>query len=574
MASIFVRTRPATNWAASTAYSLGDRRKATAAALGIHFEVTTAGTSHSSEPTWNTTVGGTTSDGTVTWTTRGSANTWVALTAYVLGDRVCATSAATAARQNYVWECTTAGTSGVSEPTWTTTTPDTSTNSDGTVTWTLRKCSTWNNAHIFVANVTKDTSGTGKTNAGDTIYIGDEHNETTAASITIQAPVSLILPSRYLCVNDTGDPSSPSTLATSARVAITGSSVILTVSGYSYWYGVQFTAGDGANRGTINVGGSSTVSGETSMDACQLNILGTSVLSQINLGSTAVTGEPYATLNNTTMSFGHASQACQVSGQVVWKNTPSALSGTLPTNLFTATVTAFLTVDGVDLSAMTSSNAISIGTLAVPVLIKLTNCKLGSGALLARNQPVNPGGVELNVINCDSGATNYITERDYLGVKQTTETTLVRSGGASDGTTPISWKLVSDANVNFPFPFTTFPIVLWNNNSGSSKTATVEILHDSATALKDDEIWLECEYLGASGSPLGSFVSDRKADILATGADQTSSAVTWTTTGMSNPNKQKLSVTFTPQQKGPVKAVVYLAKPSKTIYVDPIATLT
>lgn len=53
------------SWAATTAYALdayivdsnGNRQQAT-----------TAGTSGSSAPTWNTTVGGTTTDGTVTWT--------------------------------------------------------------------------------------------------------------------------------------------------------------------------------------------------------------------------------------------------------------------------------------------------------------------------------------------------------------------------------------------------------------------------------------------------------------------------------------------------------------------------
>lgn len=58
-----------TAWQASTAYSLGDRVVPSTAA-GYHYLCTTAGTSHAdTEPTWDTTEGGTTSDGTVTWTT-------------------------------------------------------------------------------------------------------------------------------------------------------------------------------------------------------------------------------------------------------------------------------------------------------------------------------------------------------------------------------------------------------------------------------------------------------------------------------------------------------------------------
>lgn len=149
------------------------------------------------------------------------------------------------------------------------------------------------------------------------------------------------------------------------------------------------------------------------------------------------------------------------------------------------------------------------------------------------------------------------------------ETTLVRTGGASDGTTALSWKVVSDTTATFNRPFITQEIVQWNETTGSSVTATVEILHDSATNLTDAEVWVEVMYLGTSGVPLGEWISDRKADVLASAADQTTSGATWTTTGMSNPNKQKLSVTFTPQEKGFVHARVCIAKASKTLYVCP-----
>jgi len=61
----------AADWAATTAYILGDFVKATAAAQPtLLFECTTAGTSGSVEPTWDTTPGNTNADGTAVWTTR------------------------------------------------------------------------------------------------------------------------------------------------------------------------------------------------------------------------------------------------------------------------------------------------------------------------------------------------------------------------------------------------------------------------------------------------------------------------------------------------------------------------
>ena len=61
-----LKTWPA-DWVTETAYAVGDIAKATT--YNSHtYLCTTAGTSDVTEPTWGTTNGGTTSDGTVTWT--------------------------------------------------------------------------------------------------------------------------------------------------------------------------------------------------------------------------------------------------------------------------------------------------------------------------------------------------------------------------------------------------------------------------------------------------------------------------------------------------------------------------
>lgn len=71
LADKFAIVTPSTIWQASTAYSLGDFiRPSPATDPSRVFECTTAGTSGSSQPSWNTTLGGTTSDGTAVWTAR------------------------------------------------------------------------------------------------------------------------------------------------------------------------------------------------------------------------------------------------------------------------------------------------------------------------------------------------------------------------------------------------------------------------------------------------------------------------------------------------------------------------
>jgi hypothetical protein len=200
------------------------------------------------------------------------------------------------------------------------------------------------------------------------------------------------------------------------------------------------------------------------------------------------------------------------------------------------------------------------------------NCQMPSswtGTLLNESVITTPYA-RAEMWNCDGADTNYRTEIQDVAGALYSETTLVKTGGASDGTTTISWKIISAANAEPSTPkFYSPEIVKKNVTTGSSITVTVDILHDSATNLQDDEVWLEVMYLGTSGVPLGSYVDDAYSNILATPADQSSSAATWTTTGMSDPNTQKLSVTFTPQEVGYIHARVIVTKPSYTLYVDP-----
>lgn len=71
---IYNKTAAASNaWQASTSHSVGDRVLRTTGlgtenTGGLWFRCSTAGTTGTSEPTWNTTVGGTTTDGTAVWT--------------------------------------------------------------------------------------------------------------------------------------------------------------------------------------------------------------------------------------------------------------------------------------------------------------------------------------------------------------------------------------------------------------------------------------------------------------------------------------------------------------------------
>jgi hypothetical protein len=195
------------------------------------------------------------------------------------------------------------------------------------------------------------------------------------------------------------------------------------------------------------------------------------------------------------------------------------------------------------------------------------NCKLGSSVLIGVNAIVGQGGAVIRAVNCDSADTNY---RYYLQNYSGTiiqDTAVLKTGGATDGTTPFSRKMVTTANSKFESPLCSDYVTIWNETL-SARTLYIPIVTDNVT-LTDAEAWIEVEYLGTSGFPLALRITDRAADVLATPVNQDTDAVSAWPAAPGTPVKQKLQVTFTPAEKGPIRARVCLAKASTTLYFDP-----
>ena len=176
------------------------------------------------------------------------------------------------------------------------------------------------------------------------------------------------------------------------------------------------------------------------------------------------------------------------------------------------------------------------------------------------------GDTVVKLHSCDFANTTFnIIEEHYEGTI-IDETTIVRAGGMSDGTTPLSLKMTTNANaIKFLQPLVSPPIT-GRVKTTTEKTATIEFIHDSVIPLQNDEIWMELEVPGADAQ--GDIVNDKLSSILGTSEDKDASMVTWDTTGLANPNKQKMVVTFIPLKVGPITARVYLAKSSTTAYLD------
>jgi hypothetical protein len=434
--------------------------------------------------------------------------------------------------------------------------------------------STWALANASMSGAIADAV------AGDTIYVSQSHAETQTGTTVLTFPGTIASPNKIICGNDAAAP--PTAVAATGSIANTNGS--LDLRGSYYMRGVTLKGGGSGTSCPITLGQAGT--GKQVLELCTIDFSTSNVSgSTIKIGSTASSTSNSTDLISTDLKFGHASQGMLIQGaRFVWRGGSILSGGTAITTLVlnfgvNDNGPGIALIEGVDLSQMSSSaNLLNSANVDQPGTLIFRNCKLPtswSGSLTSAT--IALAGFRAEMHNCDSGDTNYrLWVEDYAGSIKS-DTTNVRSGGASNGTTTLSWKMQSSADAEYPHQvLESVEIPFWVNSTGA-KTATVEIMHDSVGSgsgsdLTNAEIWAGVQYLGTSGFPLGSFANNAKADVLAAAADHTNSSETWSD-DLTTPVKQKLTVSFTVNEIGWAFLKVYLAKASSIVYVDPKVTV-
>lgn len=520
-------------WSAVTAWATGAktvhmlRRQSATPTAGNErvFVCIVAGTSGGTEPTWVITKGAKTTDSGATWqectgqpaVNGDAANTpnWnvVKNTAVALGFIIKNVAA------TFYFICTTAGTAGNgAEPTWNTTAGVTTT--DNTITWTslgaVSGFTAFQAPHKMIGNAYASTWGA----AGDTFFVGDDHAETPSGNAQLACPGSNAAPCVILCVDHTVANPGSSNLKTTGTITTTGGYYLVT--GYFYIYGITLTCAVGDS---LYIGWE--VDCNQYWDTCKLAITSGGGNHIILGGDTHQYSK--VTLSNTPISFGSTGNALGIGMTYVsWINTPNAVLTSVPTNLFDYGYQSggTLEVRGVDLSALGSGNIIFNSTSwNFTCKVYFIDCKLGASVQVA-STPGAPGGPEIDLIRCDSGTATYRQEMYRYSGSMVQETTVVRTGGASDGTTTMSWKITTTANSRWIAPFITWPVGIWNSVTGA-RTVTLVGIWNAAALPNNDDIWMTCEYLGSGSSPLTSVNSQGKASYLAVGAAQTTNSSAW-----------------------------------------------
>lgn len=495
---------------------------------------------------------------------------WAATHAYAANAIVRQTAPAVGSER--VFKTTAGGTSGGAEPVWVTTAGSTTTPADGTIPtgatgWvevTGLNAGAWNTPHARLGNA----FASGWSVAGDDFWVADDHAETTATSPTLTAPGTAASPNRIICVNHAGSvPPVSVDLATTATLTCTGTNAFA-MGGYFYCYGITFNNGTGAGSAGFNA---ITSAGDQTFENCKIKMLCTGAGSLLTIGNGTSNTSYGLTFINTPVTFSQGAQGINalMTGRFVWKATPNALAGTAPTTLFQgSTRQGLFLISGCDFSFMSAGTL--VGVAPSPSLYVFTDCKVGATTTLSA-VPTSTAGQVADFINVNNGAVNYANTRVRYQGTLTTDSGVVRTGGASDGTTPISWKVVTTANNKVVAPFECFEIDQWVDTTGAH-TVTVEVL-TSAVTLTNADIWVEVMSLDTAGAPVATRHSSGPADPLAAGSNLATSTETWT--GLGSPSPQKcVTASFTTALKGFVRARVYVSKVSATIYVDPKITIT
>jgi hypothetical protein len=418
----------------------------------------------------------------------------------------------------------------------------------------------WTNAYTSLS------AALGAGSAGDDFWVADDHvGAAGAATINLVSPGTVAAPCRIFCVNRAGSvPPVAADLLTTATVSCTGTNQIV-FTGHAYCYGIQFSAGSTTSIPGLRFAGD----GEWVLESCKLILAGSNALARIYFGGTTNAASNATTLINTTMKFAAVGQLVTTygtkgAGQLIWRDTASAIdaAGSIPTTLFSPDNTLLLDVRNVDLSALSSGKTI-VAAITGDSQMRFERCKL-DGSVTKYATPTSFGAT-IQFINCSSSATAYEFEKaNYYGT-QTVETTIVRTGSeATDGVTPISYKLVSTANAKHAHPFAAPPIARFNTST-SSITVNVYGIWGGGSVPNNDDIWMDVEYQNDAGTPLGSVATSGRASQLAAASAIASDTSTW---GGST-TKFKMSVTFTPDRAGTITVRIYVGAASGTFYIDP-----
>lgn len=424
--------------------------------------------------------------------------------------------------------------------------------------------SDWTNAASFIA------TASGVDSAGDTYYVSATHSELSATTQTIILAGTLTNPNRILCVTDDTVASPTNLVSTPSALILTSGASSISVQGSGYFYGITFSAGTGTATNPFITLGASDGANQV-YENCSFYIGNTAAGNRIAIGSGTYGVEANVVLRECTFKFANTGQGFNLTGTCTLSIIGGGIDQTSSsiTELFkTVANQPYIEMRGVDLTRMSTSSSLVLSPLVAVGSIRFINCSLPTGWSGVPVTTVSNANMRVSLYNCYTSLVKYRLWVVTSAGRIRDDITVIKNGGSTDLTVPVSWSLVTNASANETInPLVTDPMPRWVDSTGTSKTVTIDFIHDSSTALNNSQIWMELDYLDNTDNHLKT-ITNKRSGVLTTATAHPVSTASWNSSPLVSPNKQKLEVTFTPQSIGLVYIRVYLAIPNYTVYMD------
>lgn len=389
--------------------------------------------------------------------------------------------------------------------------------------------SSWANAYLTIAGAIARPLV-----AGDVLLVGDDHSEVVATNIILNCTTATAAaPLSILCVDHT----KASPTGADLKVGVNGAGSLVTTTlgniqfaGFMYVYGLYCNTGTGgsvANNQGVFAPNASKIA---YFEQCTFGIASSGSnchsMTLNNNSSVEFRNCTFLAVNNSNgalngITFGAPSRT-------KFTGCTFSFSGTQPVPFLQMAAGAAIVFEGCDFSAYTGGTLVQTAAPACgDVFFK--DCKLPSSPGFDMTATLGNQETFIWVVNSDNGNTNYRNELYDYGGNQTTSITVVRTGGASQGTA-YSWKIATNANNNWMLPFKQPAISVWNPNTGAALNVTVEGIadpRDFSALPKNDEVWMDVEALTSSTQPSGVTINGTKNSTIATGTALTASTQAW-----------------------------------------------
>lgn len=465
-----------------------------------------------------------------------SAKTWSTGERMVIAQNDGSANATLA--RTAVWECTTGGTS-TGTPAWPASISyDTTEVNDSGVVWKARKPGyssgstvDWAFATIFMEYLAQAMTAEG---AGARGLISNNHSESSASPQTFAPTGGTAAAPLYAVVVSDADTSNFTAVTTPTAQMTTTSNYGIIVNNPLHVRGMIFNVGTGGSAAHMTCSAYSGSGGlMTTFEQCDFRLVNTSTTSVITVFGGSTTKVAHVIWRDCNIKFASTFQRLAArGGKFEWIGGSVLSGGSSPSELFVTAASLTDTdasIEGVDFSNLSSTfDIVDTVSSSAAIRIRMNRCKMPSGwsGKLFETKPTTVTQHRVEMVNCDDGDTNYrIRIEDAYGALR--ESTDVTTGDATDGVTPVSYKIdTTGYAANASHGFEPNYAAVWNDTVGGALSVTLELVANHGSAVTDADVVMRINLPGVSGSSLGTIVDTRPA-LLATPSTLTTSTKAW-----------------------------------------------